>query len=421
MEEAAGWALRLVGAFYALAAVFALRRCAMDLLLTRALAALRASDSKETRAENGRIALQVLQLLLVGFGGIALMPLLSLALPIFIASAGLHALNVFVLAPRIFDPLDPPDAAGLAQRRRSMLVYLMATLLIAAAEFAGVLRDWRAEAWPVLALAALLGLGLMGYAFRLLRGMPRAPAWATDTAPLGPLPADEPPQPEPGYDEALRNASFILSPSWDEGALFEAKTCRPVFLTLPRDMLTEADWDAIQFLLDVWRDVGDPADPQRCRFSAPDGAARIATEGEWVFQQLAARLAPRPIRFEPTPWPRLSLHDATAVRLMSELGAGPLWVTNETGHEPVNPQDFGISWRLALDIHIWGLDFDEGIGWDDPGGPPLWTEAEAAAHEAEGLLIAQRLARELAATGRGHVPLGFWSESETRLIPIQGA
>lgn len=258
----------------------------------------------------------MVQLLLVGFGGIALMALLGLALPIFIASAGLHALNVLVLAPRIFDPLDPPDAAGLAQRRRSTLVYLV---------------------------AALLGLGLIGYAFRLLRGMPGAPAWAGDTAPLGPLHAEEPPQPEPEDDETLRSASFILLPSWDEGWLFKAETRRPVFLTLPPDMLTEADWDEIQFLLAVWRDVADPADLQRCRFSTPDGSARIAAEGAWVFEQLAARLA------------------------------------------------------------------------------PCWTDAEAAAHEAEGRLIAQRLARELAATGRGHVPPGFWSGSEVRLIPLQGA
>jgi ribosomal protein L13 len=36
-----------------------------------------------------------------------------------------------------------------------------------------------------------------------------------------------------------------------------------------------------------------------------------------------------------------------------------------------------------------------------------WSEAAAAAHAAEGRVLAGRLARELAATGRGHVKVVY--------------
>lgn len=418
MEDLAGLTLRLVGAFYAAAAVFGLRRCAMDMLLTRALQALGEAASAETRAEERRIWMQLTLLVLVGLGGIALMALLNLAVVLFLITFGLHALYVLVLAPRLLDPADPPEDATRAQRRRSLVIYAAVTLLVLAAAWGGLLRDLRSESWPVLALVALLSLGLAGAAFRLMRGMPRAadadlPSFDA-LPPLPDLPAPE--LPAPATDESLRGAAFLLSPSWNEGALFDATTRRPVSRSLPDDMLTEADRDAMQFLLDLWRDVGDPADPHRCGFSAPDGAARLAAEGRWVFEQLAARLAPCGLRFEPVPWPRLTRHGATAVRLMAEQRMDPLWLSDGQGQQPMDPQEFGLSWKLALDLHVWALDFDEGVGME---ATPLWSEAEAAAHEAEALRLAHRLAEELAATGRGHLPVSFWSESQARAIPVR--
>ncbi len=416
--EIASWALRLLGAFYALAACLGLRRCAMDLLLSRAISALGGADSPETRAETRRAMVQAAQLVLVGLGGIALMALLDLAFPIFVASAAFYVFYVLLLAPRLLDPFDPPDAEGLAQRRRALVIYLAVTLLVGMAALQGLLRDWRAESWQVLGLVALLALGLLGYALHLLRGLPKAPGRdaASDVSP------QQAPWPStargPEQDERLRGARFILSPSWNEGGLFEAETRRPVSSDLPQDMLTEADWDAIQYWMDVFRDVGDAADPRRCGFTAPDGAARMAAEGQWVFDQLAARLGPGRLSFEPVPWPRLSRHRATAVKLMAEAGVGALWVSDGDIHEPVDPRDFGLSWKLELDIHVWDLDFEEGARWEDADGAPRWGPAEAAAHEAEGRAIAARLARELAVTGRAHVPVRFWSESEARLIDI---
>ena len=136
LSTAAGWALRLLGAFYALAAGLGLRRIAMDLLLTQALSALAAADPRETAAERRRAWFLATQLLLVGVAGIALMALLDVALPLFAISAALYAVYLLVLAPRFFDPLDPldpPEEHGRAQRWRAFWVYLAATALIACA------------------------------------------------------------------------------------------------------------------------------------------------------------------------------------------------------------------------------------------------------------------------------------------------
>ena len=184
-------------------------------------------------------------------------------------------------------------------------------------------------------------------------------------------------------------------------------------------MLTEADDHLIQYWMDVFRDVADAADPQRCRFKAPDGAARMEKAGRPIFEQLAARLAPGQLRFEPVPWPRLSRYDVSAVKLMAEAGNDPLWGTSGGFDHNIDARFFGISWALALDLNVWRLDFDEALDWYNPSAKPRWSVAEAAAHEAEGRVLAERLAGELAATGRAHVPVSFWSESAQAWILVQ--
>lgn len=415
---AAGWALRLLGAFYALSAGFGLRRHAIDMLLTQALSALAMPDPRETAAGTRRAWFLSTQLLVVGVAGIALMALLDLALPLFVVSAALYALYVVVLAPRFFDPFDPPEEAGRSQTRRAFWIYLTVTVLIVAAGWGGLLRPWREEAWPVLAIAGLLAAGLVAYGIRLMWRMqvvPGAPRFDSSDHQL------TLPDGQEEFQARLRETPLTLSPSWDDGALFDATTREAVAGPLPPDMVTQEDWELIAHWLGLIRDVMDPSDPERRGFRVHDGAARMEAEGRPLFERLAARMAPGQLRFEPVPWPRLSRYDVTAVKLMCDAGTDPLWGSRDGFHESMDAHLFGLSWSLAIDLGVWRMDFDNSVDWDDPGGAPRWTAAEAAAHEAEGRVLAMRLVGELAATGRNHVRVSFWSAAEGRAIPIQGA
>ena len=418
LSTAAAWALRLLGVFYALGAGLGLRRIAMDLLLTQALSALAAADPRETAAERRRAWFLATQLLLVGVAGIALMALLDVALPLFAISAALYAVYLLVLAPRFFDRFDPPDVPGRSQTWRAFWTYLVATALVAAAGWGELLRPWQEQAWPVLAVAGLLAAAMVAYGLQLMRrmqsvpGLPRIDSTVNDrNAGLA--------DPQEEFQARLRSSPLVLSPSWDHGGLFDASTRQPVSGLLPSDMLTEADERLIESWLGVFRDVGDPSDPQRCRFTAPDGAARMEQAGRPIFEQLAARLVPGQLRFEPVPWPRLSHYDVSAVKIMADAGNDPLWGTRGVFNENIDAHFFGISWNLARDLHVWMMDFDDAVDWGDPSCKPRWSAAEAAAHEAEGRALAERLAGELAATGRGHVRVSFWSESAQTVIPVR--
>ena len=153
------------------------------------------------------------------------MALLDVALPLFAISAALYAVYLLVLAPRFFDPLDPldpPEEHGRAQRWRAFWVYLAATALIAAAGWGRLLRPWREEAWPVLALAGLLAAGLVAYGIHLMRRMQSVPGLprfdgAMDAGNAGLA------DPQKEFQARLRSSPLVLSPSWDQGGLFDPK------------------------------------------------------------------------------------------------------------------------------------------------------------------------------------------------------
>jgi hypothetical protein len=92
------------------------------------------------------------------------------------------------------------------------------------------------------------------------------------------------------------------------------------------------------------------------------------------------------------------------VKLMADHDCLPLWFMDDPdAYGCFDPHEFGISWRLACDLVDWAEAFDGAIDRDDPGGPSPWTDAQFAEHEEQGRALAVRLARELAATGRGDV------------------
>lgn len=412
---AAGIALRLLGAFYALGALFGLRRQAMDMLLTRALAAIARPDPREVLAETRRAWILSAQLMLVGVVGLALMALLDLALPMMLASAGFYALYLFWFSPRFLDPFDPPEEPGRGQTWRAFWLYLGATAFVVLAGWGGVLRPLRDEAWPVLAAVALLAAGLVGYGTSLLWRMHNTPALS------GPNWAEEEAiRRETEYEAAIREVPLILSPSWNRGPFFDACTREDIHGRLPYDLLPWEEEEELDAWMRLFQEIADIDDPCQCRFLAPDGPARMEEMGRPLFERLAARMPPGRIAFEPVPWPRLPRREATAVKLMAEAGVDPLWIISGDVHEPIPADVFGLSWSLTRALFGWQGEYDGSIDWDDPGGPPLWDEAEAAAHDAQGEVLAVRLARELAATGRGHVAVTYWSERRQAAISVQG-
>lgn len=415
LNLAAGLGLRLLGAFYAVGALAGLRRQAMDMLLTQALAALARPDPRETRAETRRAWFLASQLMLVGVVGVALMALLDLALSLMIVSAGIYGLYIFWLSPSFFDPFDPPEEPGRSQTWRAFWLYLGAVALVALAGWGGVLRPVAEEPWPTLAAVALLAAALVAYGLRLLWKMRQAPvpsgrSWTEDEA----IRRDT------EFEAAIQEVPLILSPSRNQGGLFDARTQESIAGRLPHDFLPWEEEEELDAWLRLFEEISDPDDPEQCRFLVSDGPKRMEEAGRPIFERLAARMPPGHISFEPRPWPRRTKVSATAVKLMADGGADPLWVSSGKVHEPVYPYVFGLSWRLGRDLVGWAAQYDSSIDWDDPAGARLWDEAEAASHDAEGEVLAQRLAGELAATGRGHVAVTYWSERRQAAIPIQG-
>lgn len=96
-------------------------------------------------------------------------------------------------------------------------------------------------------------------------------------------------------------------------------------------------------------------------------------------------------------------HSRPGYIVMAEHGCHPIW---NSGGEfgDVDPAILGLSDGLVADLRAWADEYQGSLDPDDPG-TPLWSEARYAAHEMRGFDLARRLARELAATGRGDMPV----------------
>lgn len=144
--------LRIVGAFYAFAGVVATRAVITSNMLDRALLAI--SMKKAPWHETAQTAWLFVASLIVLTGGSALMLRLEAAVWLFLVSAILQALYIFVIAPRWFDVEDPPDPLGRQRTTNAFVIYLAATALVVWAFATG--RLLRAEQLPT---PALLGTG----------------------------------------------------------------------------------------------------------------------------------------------------------------------------------------------------------------------------------------------------------------------
>lgn len=152
--------LRVIGAFYALTVPLVIRSVAVSAAIDAAMAQI--TLEKPNAAEHWRNIWHVVGALVVGAAGLALILLLNLALPLFLLGLAQQVLYLTYAAPRWFDPVEKPDAAGRAKTINAAIVYALATAAVAAAAASGKLKaldevpDWQRFAAALVALAAVV-------------------------------------------------------------------------------------------------------------------------------------------------------------------------------------------------------------------------------------------------------------------------
>lgn len=149
--------LRALGLFYVFAGWISSRAGLTSHMLDRALAGI--SASKPNAAETAQAVWLLASSWLVLAGGVALALMSELAAPLFVLSALGQAAYLAVVAPRWFDPVDPPDTKGRQQTRNAFYVYTAVTAAILLAASDGRPTPWQDIAGPLraagLAVAAL--------------------------------------------------------------------------------------------------------------------------------------------------------------------------------------------------------------------------------------------------------------------------
>lgn len=185
--------LRLLGAFYAFAGYIAGRAALTSRFMDLAIAAIGAT--RPHPLETRRSLWLLSGSLMILAGGAALMLLLDVALWLFVASSAGQAVYLFVLAPRYFDLVDPPDERGRRQTTNAFVIYVVATALVLWAAVTGRLVSWDEVPWPLLAAAVVTvtayAVYLMGTFYRALKpagplssvvGGSEGEAWSEDPA-----------------------------------------------------------------------------------------------------------------------------------------------------------------------------------------------------------------------------------------------
>jgi hypothetical protein len=177
--------LCIVGAFYAFAGYVATRAALTSHFMDRAIAAIACKKPSSEDVAQTYWLLAAATVVLAG--GMALVFLLDSAVWLFLASAAGQAIYLFILAPRYFDVVDPPDPRGRRQTTNAFIIYLAATAVVVWAGQAGKLVGWQELGWLVGVPLAAVFAHLIYIAWTL-KGAP-----STKTSPLfgGPM-SDEP-------------------------------------------------------------------------------------------------------------------------------------------------------------------------------------------------------------------------------------
>ena len=82
---------------------------------------------------------------------------------------------------------------------------------------------------------------------------------------------------------------------------------------------------------------------------------------------------------------------------MADYGCDPLWFMDEDRVGCFSPREIGAPDDLREALDAWARAFDGAIDMNDPANGLGWSKAQHEAHEAEGRVLAERLAQWLGA------------------------
>jgi hypothetical protein len=151
----------LIGGFYVFAGVLVTRVALASHVLDQAIAAI--SAEKPSRADTLLTAWHLASASIILAGGVALMFRLDVAVWLFLAAAAGQGAYLFVLAPKYFDRIDPPDSSGRRQTTNAFFIYSAATAFVVWCNAQGRLLPWSDFGWPALAFAGLIVAGHLAY------------------------------------------------------------------------------------------------------------------------------------------------------------------------------------------------------------------------------------------------------------------
>lgn len=412
MDAFTDFALRLIGAFYALVSFLGICRVALNLMLTNALVGIRGpgtpEEQREASAERLRAGIMLVLLVLGGAAGLALALMLDVAVPLMLAVNALSILHVAVIAPRWLDPYDPPEPEGRRTTLVATAVYCAATLWAMAYWHSGRMVAVR-DAHP--GYLAALGLGVLlfvGEAIRRWRSASDLPA-----SPLRTGGRDDP-DAIAEWEQAcvaLEGVPLLLWPAACDSSIRDARDGQPLKgWPLPVPELKDYDTlDLYQWERD-FHDALDPADPTRTRFRSAGAREAVMVRGREILAGLQARIGDR-IRLPDSDLAQTIAVFPTRVRVRAVGEEYPLIDPDrEWPNQNVWSAAFGLSTGLENDLGEWGDRFDESL--IDPDDPLLADrETLAATFNREGRALAARLVGELAATGRSHIEVSFETRS----------
>lgn len=400
--------LRLIGAFYFFGSIIGARMITRYSFFDQAIEAI--SGKPTPWAERLRERLMLAALAPIVAGGLALMFLSPFATWLFGLSAIWQAIYLGWFAPRYLDPNDDPGEEGRAKTWRAFWGYLIATALVLAAAFAGILRgpgDTLALGGLAIATGAFAGWIFWSMRNKLKQGASPFAALSTN-----------PDDPSEGWDDLSesgfkirepKDISVVIRPSWNDGYLFHTDRDDPISWGWQETYLSQHAQDMLSYLGDVFRDVADPHDPRRCGLRNPDDVKALEEAGKSVLEVVQKELGAERVRFEPLPTPIPPQIAANRVKIEPYQLHAVIWSLDEpieATSRAIDVDMFGISWSLARHLSYWAEDWRLAQSENDenPETPPSrWTDADYDKHEEEGRILGVRLKRELVATGRAHV------------------